>query len=407
MSASAAGDDSESDRPMTHPTLQDPGIRAILAQPYGRFSDREFDRRRRALTDVLRRRGCDALVICGEERVGTGVYWLTGWPTSAEAMVVFAPGEQDVLFVEFHNHVPNARRMARDADVRWSERQGARAVVAELARRGARRVGAMGLLSWSKSRQLSATFELVDLNDEYQWLRMRKSDEEIQWMRIGAAFSDLGLQALLDEGKVGMTERELGALVERDYHALGGSTVIHFIGVNAMDRPDTCVPPQHHSSRKLCNGDMMFVEFSGTFWDSPGQVLRTIGVGAEPTPLFRALHETAEAAFAAITAVLRAGVSAAEIVQASRVIEDAGFSIYDDVVHGFGGGYWPPVLGAKSRAAGAIPDMRLEANMTVVVQPNVITKDERAGVQTGELVRITETGFEYLHAAPRGWLRID
>ena len=71
MSASAAGDDSESDRPMTHPTLQDPGIRAILAQPYGRFSDREFDRRRRALTDVLRRRGCDALVICGEERVGS------------------------------------------------------------------------------------------------------------------------------------------------------------------------------------------------------------------------------------------------------------------------------------------------------------------------------------------------
>ena len=88
------------------------------------------------------------------------------------------------------------------------------------------------------------------------------------------------------------------------------------------------------------------------------------------------------------------------------MIEDAGFSIYDDVVHGFGGGYWPPVLGAKSRAAGAIPDMRLEANMTVVVQPNVITKDERAGVQTGELVRITETGFERMHAASRGFLRI-
>jgi len=264
----------------------------------------------------------------------------------------------------------------------------------------------MGLLSWRKSRQLAEEFELVNLNDEYQWLRMRKSDEEIQWMRIGAAFSDLGLEALLRDARVGMTERELGALVERDYHALGGSTLIHFIGVNAMDRPDTCVPPQHHSSRKLRRGDMLFVEFSGSFWDSPGQVLRTISVGAEPTATFSALHAVAEAAFAAITSVLRAGTSAAEIVEASSVIEDSGYSIYDDVVHGFGGGYWPPVLGAKSRSAGTIPDIRLEANMTLVVQPNVITLDETAGVQLGELVRITETGFERMHCAAWGFLRI-
>ena len=44
--------------------------------------------------------------------------------------------------------------------------------------------------------------------------------------------------------------------------------------------------------------------------------------------------------------------------------------------------------------------------MTVVVQPNVITRDHRAGVQLGEMVRITPTGFERLHAAPWGFLRI-
>lgn len=391
---------------MKRPVLEDPAIQAILSQPYGRFSDREFERRRRALTEVQRRHGCDAIVVCGEERAGTGVYWLTGWPTSAEAMVVFAAGERDVLFVEFHNHIPNARVLARDADVRWAQRQGAQAVVEELTRRGARRIGVIGLLSWRKSRQLGEHFELVDLGDDYQWLRMRKSDEEIEWMRIGAAFSDLGLQALLREARIGMTERELGALVEREYHALGGSTVIHFIGVNAMDGPQTCVPPQHHSSRRLQPRDMMFVEFSGSFWDYPGQVLRTIAVGAEPTPLFNALYETAEAAFDAITRVLRAGASSREIVQASKRIEEAGFAIHDDLVHGFGGGYWPPVLGANHRCADDIPDLRLEANMTLVVQPNVITRDGKAGVQLGEMVRITEAGFERMHAAPWGFLRI-
>jgi Xaa-Pro aminopeptidase len=391
----------------SHPVLRDPEIQAILAQPYGRFSDTEFSRRRQALAEVQQRHECDAIVVCGEDRAGTGVHWLTGWPTSADATAVFSSGERDVLFVEHHNHVPNARAMASEADVRWARREGAAAAIDELKRRGARRVGVIGLLSWRKSRQLAAAFELVDLADEYQRLRMRKSDEEILWMRIGAAFSDLGLAALLRDGRVGMTERELGALVESAYHPLGGATVIHFIGVNAMDEPATCVPPQHHSSRRLQHRDMMFVEFTGTFWDSPGQVLRTISVGDAPTPLFRELYEVAEAAFDAITGVLRAGVPARELVAASRVIERAGFTVYDDVVHGFGGGYWPPVLGVHNRDASLAPDMRLEANMTIVVQPNVISRDERAGVQLGEMVRITDTGFERLHHAPWGFLRIE
>ena len=35
--------------------------------------------------------------------------------------------------------------------------------------------------------------------------------------------------------------------------------------------------------------------------------------------------------------------------------------------------------------------------MTVVIQPNVVTRDESAGVQTGELVVVTEDGAERLH----------
>jgi Xaa-Pro dipeptidase len=390
---------------MNHPTLHEPRIKDILAQPFGRFSDAEFARRRRALADAAARRACDAILLCGEERAGTGVCWLTGWPTSARAIALFAPGERDVLFVEHYNHVPNAREIARDAEVRWAERAGVTAVARELSRRGAKRVGVIGLLTWLHARQLAA-FDLVDLGEDYCWLRLRKSDEEIEWMRIGAAFSDMGLDALLRGARPGMTERELGALVERDYHALGGATVIHFIGRTNMTTPNLCVPPQHHSSRRLESGDVMFVELTGTFWDSPGQVLRTISVGADPTPLFAKLHATAEAAFNAITGILKAGVTAQEIVDATALIEDAGFSIYDDIVHGFGGGYWPPVLGTKSRPAGPVPDMRLEKNMTIVVQPNVITRDRTAGVQLGELVRITETGFERLHAAPWGFLRI-
>jgi hypothetical protein len=41
----------------------------------------------------------------------------------------------------------------------------------------------------------------------------------------------------------------------------------------------------------------------------------------------------------------------------------------------------------------------------MVVQPNVITRDEKAGVQFGELVRVTKTGFESLHRTAHGLFR--
>ena len=45
--------------------------------------------------------------------------------------------------------------------------------------------------------------------------------------------------------------------------------------------------------------------------------------------------------------------------------------------------------------------------MTVVIQPNVVTRDETAGVQTGELVAVTENGAKRLHTYPLGRLSID
>jgi Xaa-Pro aminopeptidase len=237
-------------------------------------------------------------------------------------------------------------------------------------------------------------------------LRLIKSEEEIDWLRIGAALSDLGLSSLLSGIKPGLTERELGNLVERAYVGEGGTTFIHYIGVTSMADPHICVPPQFHSSRKVKAGDVVFCELSASWWDYSGQVLRSFTVDAEPTPLYRALHETAEAAFDAVTSVMRHGTTMREIIEAAGVIEERGFTIYDDLMHGFGGGYFPPILGSRSRPAGPLPEMTLEENMTVVVQPNVIAPREGAGVQVGELVRVTRTGFERLHRAPRGFFSV-
>jgi Xaa-Pro aminopeptidase len=53
-----------------------------------------------------------------------------------------------------------------------------------------------------------------------------------------------------------------------------------------------------------------------------------------------------------------------------------------------------------------LPELAFAEGMTVAVQPNVRTPDGRAGVQTGELLHVTATGCERLHAFPRGLCRI-
>ena len=384
-----------------------PRLKAIMQQEYPRFSDAEYARRHKALAAAMQEAGADTLLVVTENRSGNAPQWVTGWPGTVEAYVVFRPGEKMWMTVEWVNHYPLAKKMCAHMDVVWGEHRGPEKLLAALKRRGAKRVAIIGPLRIAKYRALEQHFEMVSLDAKYIRMRMTKSAEELDWIRIGAAMSDAGLAALMAGTKSGLTERELGAIVESAYIKHGGTTMIHYIGVTSMKNPHIYVPPQHHSPRKVKKGDMVFCELSAYWWDYAGQVLRTFTVGADATPLYRDLYETAEAAFDAVTKVARHGTTMQEIVDATGIIEKNGFTICDDLMHGFGGGYFQPIIGTKSRPAGPkLPDMTLEENMTVVVQPNVITRDHSAGVQVGEMIRITRTGFERIHRAKRGLFRV-
>ncbi|MGH2859380.1 MAG: M24 family metallopeptidase [Solirubrobacteraceae bacterium] len=225
-------------------------------------------------------------------------------------------------------------------------------------------------------------------------------------MRRGALLTDRGLAALADGARPGMTEAQLADLIERAYVGEGATTHIHYLGATGMDTPSVAVPAQWHSRRRLAAGDVLTCELSASFWDHPGQVLRTFTIAAEPTGLYAELHAVAQEAFDAVCARLRPGAAAAELVAAAAGIEAAGYTIRDDLVHGFVGGYLPPVLGTPGRELAPVPELTLEAGMTLVVQPNVVTRDERAGVQTGELMLVAEDGAQRLHGAPYGLRRI-
>jgi len=391
-------------------------------------------RRREALSDLLREHRADQALVYGVDRSGPAVEWLTGWPVTREAALLLRPGERDVLFVCFNNHVPNARRLAPDADVRPGNASALAAALDALASRGGRasrpaRLGVIGPVpARAGDRLAAAAGEIVFLDREYTSLRLVKSAEELAWLRAGAAMSDDAVAALAAAARPGMTEAECCASLESAYIAAGGLTHIHYLGVTAMEEPGLCVPAQWPSARRLRAGDALTCEVSASYHGYPGQLLRTFAIAAPPAPLYRDLHGVAEAAFAAMAGRLRAGATAQDLVAAAaEIILPAGYTIYDDLVHGYGGGYLPPVISRADLESGgaahpgrprphppgrpgagrtAAKDFTFAAGMTLVIQPNVITPDERAGVQTGELVLVTESGWEPLHRYPRGLARI-
>src|SRR5690242_8876504 len=179
------------------PLALPPELASIFEQSCPRFSDAEYNRRHAALAGVMENAGADHLLIVSAQNVGNATRWVTGWPGTNEALTIFRAGEKITMHVEYYNHLPQARVMAREVDVRWGQQNGIILASAELERRGARRIVIIGPLSGPKWKMLETSFELIAVEADYIALRMVKSDEEIAWLRIGAALSDAGMAALV------------------------------------------------------------------------------------------------------------------------------------------------------------------------------------------------------------------
>ncbi len=372
---------------------------------YPRFSDAEFARRYALVRTAMQEAGLSALVLHGTAGSYHEVQYLSNFLVTREAMLVF-PGEgEPTLFVQYYNHVPNARRVASITDVRWGGTDIAAATANNLQERGLAQssIGVMGTIPFKHYeiiRQALPHATLLDFTPQMQQLRLIKSDEEIAFLRKGAEFSDMAIEALEREARPGITEHELAAIVEGAYLGLGGKTHIHYMATTPMHNPTVCVPAQQQSNRVIEKGDVLITEISAHYHGYPGQILRPFAIGAAPTPEYKWMYEVAADVYLRIASVIRDGATIDAVLNAGEYIHAAGFTIYDDLLHGFGGGYLPPILRSRRTSAKPPQPFIFRENMTVVIQPNVITEDERMGVQVGELVRVTHDGVESLHRYP-------
>jgi Xaa-Pro aminopeptidase len=229
-----------------------------------------------------------------------------------------------------------------------------------------------------------------------------KSQEELEWLRQGAAHTDAAMAALVNTAQPGVSEYELVAAIEAAYTAAGGEHGIHFLSSTPMAAPQFYVPAQTQSARKLAAGDVIISELSAGVGGYAGQIHRPLAVGREPTAIYRHIYEVALEVYNRIVSTLRPGATVGQVLDAADHIEAQGLTVCDDLLHGYGMGYLPPVVRTRQTAHSGQPpeNFVFQENMAVVVQPNVYDPQSGAGLQVGNLLVITADGAESLQSYP-------
>lgn len=377
---------------------------------YPRYSDTELKRRHNALEAMMDEHGVDVAIVGGATAIlETSVQYFSNWPPLVESYFVYPRNGDPTVVVRLWNHLPDAQRISPIADVRYGGDTPAEQAetVVDVVKKGVpglNRIGFIGPVRFADMQTFQKGLncsDVVDLNPDYQRLRLIKSDEEMHFTRIASAMNDRAVAAMESQIKPGMKEYEIARIVEDEYLAERGTNLIHFTLSTPMDDPSVCVPHQYHPDRTIQSGDAIVTEISTTFWGYAGQILRTFTVDAEPTPLYQEMHDVAVKAYEDIRDSLRPGTTIGEVMDRAETIHDAGFSIWDDLVHGFGGAYLPPILRTrKTRGATHPEDYAYQEGTVLVVQPNVITPDSKAGVQVGNVLHITAEGAVELQHYP-------
>lgn len=369
------------------------------------FSAAEIARRQNAVRAMMDSRGLAGLLVFGHSgrrrHYQADVYYLTNVAPQHESYLLMPRDGDPVLFVTHYNHLASAKEVSAIPDVRRCDKRPAAQIAREIkARNLAGPIGLVGTFAYQDIdvlRKELPSAGLRDLSAEFRDIRTRKSAEELEFQWKAAAGCDAVIKAFAEAIKPGIEERDLLVLSEEVAWKSGCEPDFLYLNSTSMKNSESCVPNQNISRRKLERGDVINTELTVAYGMYSAQILRPFFLG-EPTRDYARLYEVAKETRDRMVAAVKPGVTAQQIHEVSGYIEECGFTAIDGVAHGFGIDLLPPSIRSKSYPP-PLP-FTLEKDMTLVIQPNPTTHDEKMGVQLGEMLLITESGTKSMHAGP-------
>ena len=224
-------------------------------------------------------------------------------------------------------------------------------------------------------------------------LRAMKDAAEVEILRNCARLNDAAAAAGFAALEVGMTERDVAAVIHAHYKAHGAKPEFTIVGFGANS-----AFPHHHTGDTVLEENMAVLIDTGCRINGyPSDMTRCGWFGDTPSPEFLKVAEVVEQAALAALAAVRPGGSARDVDAAARsVIAAAGYS--ERFVHRTGHGLGIDVHEAPYITATA--DADLQAGNVFSIEPGIYLPGQ-FGIRLEEIVVTTPSGSEILSALPR------
>jgi len=226
-------------------------------------------------------------------------------------------------------------------------------------------------------------------------LRMVKGDHEIELMEEASRIAECALTATLSAIKPGVTEKEIASkLVGRLLHH-GSNPDLPFFPIVAFG-PNSANPHAVPTSRELNSGDLVLIDWGANCEGYYSDITRTFAMG-DIHPELEQIADFVRKANAAGRSVVKAGVTASSVDQATRkVIDEAGYGEF--FIHRTGHG-----LGREAHEDPYISQYDktiLKPGMTFTIEPGIYLPS-RGGVRIEDDIVVTEDGCKSLTHLPQ------
>lgn len=236
--------------------------------------------------------------------------------------------------------------------------------------------------------------ELVAIGSELEELRMVKTAQELEYVKMAEHIGDLAFHEILNFIQPGITELEIAAKLEYTMKMQGAEglsfSAIVASGVNSS------FPHAVPSRKKVEKGDFLTMDFGCIYQGYCSDMTRTIVVGSANEKQ-KEIYSVVLEAQLAVLSELKAGMTGKAIDKIARdIITKAGYG--DCFGHGLG--HSVGLYIHELPRASASYEKTVEAGMTMTVEPGIYIKDF-GGVRIEDLVVVTENGCENFTHSPK------
>lgn len=239
-----------------------------------------------------------------------------------------------------------------------------------------------------------------DANLLVSWVKIIKSDTEVEYMRKAAKIVEKGMQTAYDSIDEGVRQCDAAAKV---FQALisgteeyGGDYASIIPLMPAGERTST--PHLSWTDGPYKNGDTVILELAGNYKRYHCPLSRTMIIGNAP----QEVRDLASVVVEGLTEVLefvKPGVTCEEVERVwAKSIEKSGFIKDSRIGYSMGLNY-PPDWGEHTASLRPGDKTILKPNMTFHMIPGIWLDD--CGVDISESFRVTENGIELFTSYPR------